>query len=615
MSSRPRTAFALATALLSLLLAGVGSTAPADWFAIEVVDEATGRGVPLIELRQVDGTLHVTDSLGVAAIQEPALFGRRAYFGISGHGYEYPPDGFGLRGIALRVEPGKTARVPVRRLNIAERLYRVTGAGIYRDSILTGRRSPLRQPALNGDVTGSDSAQAVIYHDRLFWIWGDTNRVSYPLGNFQTTGATSRLWAKGGLDPAIGVDLDYFQDETGFARALAPVPGEGPTWLTGLATLTEQGRERLFAGYMKIRKQLEVYERGLVRFDDSAGRFVPDTRFPPDAVLFPHGHAERRRMEGADYLVFMDPYPLVRVAASPEALRNPSRYEAYTCLLPGSTVDNPLIDRGTDGRARYLWRTATPAVGAQDQSRLIRRGSLRQDEALLQLRDPETGKPVTAHTGTVYWNDFRKRWILIAVEIGGTSQLGEVWYAEAGSSLGPWSYARKIVTHQAYSFYNPCQHPEFDQKGGRLIFFEGTYTRTFSGSGPPTPRYEYNQIMYRLDLADPRLVLPFPAAELPGLRGSVDSASVGWSIADRPAPGLIPVYPSPDHGWSLRVPRPGARPVFYALDPKAGSAHPTTVLLYTRQRTGGGDPGLILDGAPVPAGYIRSPNPLCRVWR
>ena len=39
----------------------------------------------------------------------------------------------------------------------------------------------------------------------------------------------------------------------------------------------------------------------------------------------------------------------------------------------------------------------------------------------------------------------------------------------------------------------------------RLVYFEGTYVTTFSGNPVATPRYDYNQIMYRLDLADPRL--------------------------------------------------------------------------------------------------------------
>ena len=38
----------------------------------------------------------------------------------------------------------------------------------------------------------------------------------------------------------------------------------------------------------------------------------------------------------------------------------------------------------------------------------------------------------------------------------------------------------KVVTHDRYSFYNPVHHPFFDQAGGRIIYFEGTYATTFS---------------------------------------------------------------------------------------------------------------------------------------
>jgi hypothetical protein len=119
--------------------------------------------------------------------------------------------------------------------------------------------------------------------------------------------------------------------------------------------------------------------------------------------------------------------------------------------------------------------------------------------------DVESGKPVKLHGGSVHWNPWRQRWVLVAVEIGGTSHLGEIWYAEARRPEGPWRRARKIVTHDRYTFYNPVHHEFFDQAGGRMIHFEGTYTNQFSGNPAFTPRYDYNQILYRLDLADPRL--------------------------------------------------------------------------------------------------------------
>ncbi len=131
-----------------------------------------------------------------------------------------------------------------------------------------------------------------------------------------------------------------------------------------------------------------------------------------------------------------------------------------------------------------------------------------------------------AHGGSVYWNDYRGRWVMIAVEsFGSPSFLGEVWYAEADTPLGPWVYARKIVTHDKYSFYNPKQHPMFDQQGGRIIYFEGTYTTTFSGNTDPTPRYDYNQVMYRLDLSDRRLALPVAVYEVPAGAGAMRLAT------------------------------------------------------------------------------------------
>jgi hypothetical protein len=95
---------------------------------------------------------------------------------------------------------------------------------------------------------------------------------------------------------------------------------------------------------------------------------------------------------------------------------------------------------------------------------------------------------------------------MIAVQKDGKeSHLGEVWYLEAKRIEGPWRKAVKVASHPKYSFYNPSHHAFFDQQGGRYIYFEGTYTETFSGNPVATPRYDYNQLMCRLDLDDPQL--------------------------------------------------------------------------------------------------------------
>src|SRR5262245_7362546 len=198
-------------------------------FAIEVVDEQTGRGVPLVELTTTSGVAYVTDSAGLIAFHEPGLMNQRVFFHVKSHGYEFRKDGFGMRGIALDISPGGSAQIKIKRLNIAQRLYRVTGEGIYRDSLLLARQPPIREPLLNAKVTGSDSGQNAIYHGRRYWFWGDTNWPAYPLGLFHTPGAVSQLPGSSGLDPAQGVDMQYFTGDNGFARATAKMPGDGPT--------------------------------------------------------------------------------------------------------------------------------------------------------------------------------------------------------------------------------------------------------------------------------------------------------------------------------------------------------------------------------------------------
>src|SRR5919199_5042730 len=98
------------TLLLTAALLGAGSEGAGTYFTIKVVDGQTGRGVPLIELRTVHGLRHYTDSNGIVAFHEPGLLGQDVFFHVTGHGYEFPRDGFGFRGQALRVTPGGSAR-------------------------------------------------------------------------------------------------------------------------------------------------------------------------------------------------------------------------------------------------------------------------------------------------------------------------------------------------------------------------------------------------------------------------------------------------------------------------------------------------------------------------
>jgi hypothetical protein len=492
--------------IVVLLIASPASAE--DYFQIQIVDEATERGVPLVEVTTVHGIRQWTDSAGIVAFHEPGLMGRDVFFSIKSHGYEFPEDRFGFRGKRLKTVVGGSAVLKIRRLNIAERLYRVTGGGIYRDSLLVGQSTPLREPALNGQVLGSDSVQTAVFRNQLYWFWGDTNRPSYPLGNFKVSGATSLLPINGGLDPATGVDLNYFVDESGFAKKTIPWKGTGPTWISGLVTIGQGENERLFAHYQDIQgggTSFEATSQGFVEFDDATKEFCKVREFPQEGP-FPEGaHSLLFKEGGETYVYFCNPFPLVRVNATPDALADLSQYEAFTCLKDGTRRDDNQVDRDADGRVRWSWKKNTGVVGPRQQEPLVKRGVLDREDAVLTLRDVETGDVVVAHRGTVAYNAFRKRWIMIFCQVFGTSPLGEIWYAEADALTGPWNEARKIVSHDRYSFYNPRHHPMLDAEDGRIIYFEGTYTATFSGNADKTPRYDYNQLMYRLDLGDERL--------------------------------------------------------------------------------------------------------------
>ncbi|MCE9529137.1 MAG: hypothetical protein K8R36_24080, partial [Planctomycetales bacterium] len=136
-------------------------------FEIQVVDDQSGRGVPLVELTTTAGVTFVTDSAGRIAFDEPGMMNQRVWFAVKSHGYEAPKDGFGIVGTAFDVKPGGKMALKIKRLNIAERLYRITGSGIYRDSVLLGHDAPIKEPLLNAKVTGSDSVMLATYQGKL----------------------------------------------------------------------------------------------------------------------------------------------------------------------------------------------------------------------------------------------------------------------------------------------------------------------------------------------------------------------------------------------------------------------------------------------------------------
>jgi len=476
------------------------------YFQIQIVDEETGVGVPLVELRTTNDIRYFTDSLGNLAFFEPAMMDQEIYFHVQSHGYEFHKDGFGYRGVKLTPKVNSRAILKIKRINLAERMFRVTGEGIYRDSYLLGLPAPVQKPLMNGRVFGSDSVVNAIYHDKLFWFWGDTNRPSYPLGLFHVPGATSDQNAR--LSSEQAVNLQYFVADNGFVKPMAQMPGDGPTWISGLTVAKDQmGTERMLATYVKIHAPMEVYQRGLVGFDDDRGVFAKLAEYKLSDPLYADGHSLSDWDAGQEFIHFATPYPFVRVRATYESMLDLSQYESFSYFKEGSRRDEYELERDDKKKLVLRWRPNTMPMSEQFEAELVRRGEIRQDESCFQMRSIDSGDRVQLASGSVQWNKYRKKWIMIGVQSFGTpSFLGEIWFSESDKLTGPWLAAKKIVTHENYSFYNPKQHPYFDQDGGRVIFFEGTYTNMFTDNKDPTPRYNYNQIMYRLDLSDPRLV-------------------------------------------------------------------------------------------------------------
>jgi len=629
-------------------LISVAGESCGKYFRVQVVDEQTGRGVPLVELRTINNIRHLTDSNGTVAFYEPGLMDLNVFFYVEGYGYEFPKNGFGFAGTTLHVKTGGSAILKIKRINIAERLYRITGQGIYRDSILTGQPVPLKEPILNGLVMGQDSVQTCIYRGRLFWFWGDTNKPSYPLGNFATSGAISALPGRGGLDPSVGIDLEYFVDDRGFAKRICPLPEPGMVWLDGLFTVHDkQGNERLVAKYARMKSLGEAYERGLVVFNDKTDCFERLVKGGPDLLLFPDvGHPFYVEVDGQPYYYFATPFPLavrLRVKADWQHITDPNAYELYTSLSLDRLADN-IESRDLKTDKCFRWIATRDLVAGKQYPKKVVIEALRKEKEAAPLYDIETGKVVSPHAGTVYWNCFCQRWVMIAVQqYGEPSFLGEVWYAQADTPVGPWAYARKIVTHNKYSFYNPKHHPYFDQDGGRLIYFEGTYSHSFSGDpANATPRYDYNQIMYRLKLDDPRLSLPVPVYQVRDAIGRIDyllredvDAQNKWPMVEaisffvippnRSYDGLIPIYAgqlSTAAGSTVCLmtsPRAKSqKPIFYALaaeDNSAAAQSPITVLLYEYRSEETGELLYRSDSNLHKEKSTAVPKPICRVWK
>lgn len=453
----------------SLIMVASPQVLATDTCRIRIVDSQNGWPVPMVELVTTHHVRFVSDNAGEIAMDASELMDTETWFTVRGHGYTVAKDGFGYRGVRLTPRSGETLLVQVDRQLPAKRLGRLTGGGRLAQSEQLGLIDAVDEPRL----VGCDSVQSVMHGSRRFWLWGDTTLARYPLGRFGTTGAWTDATPLLAPEPPIKLDYQHFTDDQQIPRNIAELPGDGPTWLDGLASLPDQtGTPQLVARYTKIRPPLQPYEIGLCVWDSTSSNFrrhrvlwrAEDESEAAPSDPTPHGHSTLwTDQDSKSWVLFGDPFATMKCPATFEAWSDPT-----------------------------TWQSLSPQDAVPQDTAPTRRPASNVVPVKL---------PVRPHRGAVVWNEYRKKWVAIFTQLGGeTSYLGELWYAEADAPTGPWVDAVHVVTHDRYTFYNPKIHIGLCDADPSVLLFEATYTHTFSATTDPTPRYDYNQILYRLDL-------------------------------------------------------------------------------------------------------------------
>ena len=485
-----------------VVLGSWGQAAEIDYFDIQVIDAKTRRGVPLVELITVHDVRYITDNAGRIAYPIHRRGGETIFFRIEAQGYRPPKDGFGIEGARFVVTPGGRKVIELERINLAERLYRVTGQDQYLDSDLLGHKHSFSDQPINGMVSGQDSVQSVTFNGKHYWFWGDTNRLSYPLGLFRTAGATSPLPAASTMAEDDGVELSYFCGPDGYARAMVDAPNSrGVVWIDGVCVVPDaNGHDHMVAHFSRRQDLATELEQGTCVYNVEREVFEVAQTYPLNET-WRHvaDHPIHVEQDGGKFLTWGNPFPVMRVPATLEAVLDQDAYEAFSC----ESDDSSRPQHDSDHQPIWQWQSAHGPTTHKLEQKWLRSGAIQQEDARFLPADVHNvDDRILMHSGMVTWNEHRKAFVMVAVQNGfdrkGPSSLGEVWFAESTSPQGPYRKAIKVVTHDRQTFYNPCIHPEFSGDTP-FLYFEGTYCNSFTNA-PATQRYNYNQMMYRLDL-------------------------------------------------------------------------------------------------------------------
>jgi hypothetical protein len=269
--------------------------------------------------------------------------------------------------------------------------------------------------------------------------------------------------------------------------------------------------------------------------------------------------------EDEGHVYYANPFANNRVAAEFDAIVNVSAYETFT------PCDTPACDKMSEWR----WRPSTfdnpsgwHGFGSSEERTALKKGLLKPDQARYQVRDVLTGKPMHGGLarGSINWNSYRKKYILVSDKgmNGGASSesnYGELWYCESAALTGPWTDCVRAISHAGTgsSCYNPLQLQFMDEAGGEAVYIACTFTSMWSsqqkkpkdkscefsdyggqGCSVAVPRYEYNNLVYKLNLTQQWRRSVWKSDELIATAAAPDAAAGLRYMMTRDAPYTTP---------------------------------------------------------------------------
>ncbi len=471
-------------------------------FQIQFLDSINLKPVPLVKLELGNKQTFFSDNDGNVSIDNPDFYGCRLKFNINGSGYIYPEKDFwGDTAIYPTVQKGKKLTVKLDRKCLAQRVFRITGAGKYKDSILLGL-TPTNIVETDGQIFGQDSLVAAPFTDKLYCFWGDT--IGYSNFNFSASGGVIDL--KNNPDPEKKLKISYFCSEDGFAKKMVDTGLRGFTWIEYVLPVynEEYGKKILLAKYVHHQSLEVAVESGFAIFSTKENRFKIFKREKSSKVHkcahpFP-GFLKNKKG------YFLQPWEFVEDNFA--SVIKEREHWFLTCLdevskkISGKSISiegkNYVVRRTAEGKASFFWKKGGIPVDPVLQNKLLEVKVLNKSDLWYCPKVFGGEDIINNFNGSIFWSTFKNRWAAIFQG----NQPGEIFYSESDNVSGPWRVAIKVAEHPFYNLYNPITHPWFEKNGGREIFFEGTLTNYFSGNQVPYPGIDYNQVMYKLDLGD-----------------------------------------------------------------------------------------------------------------